>query len=201
MTINVFPSFAYAVDSRFGDDFWDEIYDDDYLFEFISESDNDFWSDDIDFNAGSEEPDEDIGDIFGDLFWEVEDIEDEDFDFNDDFWFDDIDFNAASEDPDDDISDIFGNLLWDIDDDDIIDDTSMNVEPQLYPNCKAIDDMLYGYSMVNISKFIDIDESLYKNDIIDEDDKITEEGKIAIEQNSVTLPETRTFILGWKRSK
>src|SRR5690554_5763387 len=34
-----------------------------------------------------------------------------------------------------------------------------------------------------------LNKVLYKNDIIDEDDKITEEGKIAIEQNTVTLPE------------
>lgn len=34
-----------------------------------------------------------------------------------------------------------------------------------------------------------LNKILYKNDIIDEDDKITEEGKIAIEQNTVTLPE------------
>lgn len=34
-----------------------------------------------------------------------------------------------------------------------------------------------------------LNKILYKNDIIDEDDKITEEGKIAIEENKITLPE------------
>lgn len=34
-----------------------------------------------------------------------------------------------------------------------------------------------------------LNKILYKNDIIDEDDKITSEGKIAIEENTVSLPE------------